>query len=384
MRINLLDDDSLRKPGEEAVPEDQKSPGQDLPEEHPLDNFDEAVEQDNPSAAETDEPSVKIPRGEGHEVQGSLKHRQPQQSPVSKGPSLGFIIFLIIIAAGVVIYFWLFRNPKEMTPVPVTPKSEQTTQTPVPSAPPETTKTAAEVPAPPEKPVTPPIKEKSSQATPAVSKADFGRLETNADDIKATIIRGKKKLESSYRILSTVQAQSVLRLLSISDDHLALSGVTRSRTFANRVKVQLTDTAIIHDMPLFDVSPVLNRVGEFEVNVYATLRQKNGEHGASDLKSVGIGTVLEEIKEWIGVPTITIASWQTKHTDQVGDWQRGPLYIQVNGTKTGIIRVIHALKNYSHNVGISKIIVYSQSRSLDSADQYTLNLYLTLFGKENS
>ena len=64
---------------------------------------------------------VSIPRGErDDEMQGGEQMSvRPQKSPFARGPSIGFIVFLLIITALVTAYYIFIREPKEQPPTPV-------------------------------------------------------------------------------------------------------------------------------------------------------------------------------------------------------------------------------------------------------------------------
>ncbi len=79
---------------------------------------------------ENDGPKVSIPRGTADTASGTEgKKVRPRKSPLSRGPSLGFIIFLLVITALVTAYYLFIQEPKTVPPTPVPEDQSETTTT---------------------------------------------------------------------------------------------------------------------------------------------------------------------------------------------------------------------------------------------------------------
>jgi len=363
IRINLLEEDRLRKEPLEASEVGEEA-------------FNEEVEQPESESAESqqptpeDEPSVKIPRSKKRSAGTPPKKRKPQQPPLARGPSTSVILFLLVIAIGVTTYFIFFNKPGEMPPVPVL---TDTTTRVVEQETADVTEPADKVPTP--------VTEQAEPAPLSTEREVPVYLPQNMAEIQHVVSLGKKKLEAAYRLLNNVQTQSQLRFLSIGNQHLAMSTLTNSRTFANRVRRQITNTSIVRNIELFDVQGVKRDGYKAEVNVYGNLKPQDEMSDPRDPRQTDIGNVHRELKEWVAIPTIELVQWNTTKVTRVNGWNRGPLFIQMEGSYTGIIRVIHALKNHGYNFSVSKIYVSTPYEISNSAPVYSLKLYLTLFGK---
>ncbi|MBS1272411.1 MAG: hypothetical protein MAGBODY4_01556 [Candidatus Marinimicrobia bacterium] len=374
IRVNLLEEDRLGKEPlkssqitGEAPEEEKEVPTEPEEEQQPTPEEEGAAAE----AAPEDESRVKIPRSKKRQPGQPPKKRQPQEPPLSRGPSTGIIVFLFILAVGVTVYFMFFHKPKGQAPVPV---ATDTTTQEVQPAPEEKIAVTEEAPEQAKGPTQTPGPTTALE-TPAT------HLPQSAEEIQQAVSLGKRKLESAYRLLSNVQAQSRLGFLSIGNQHLTLSALTNSRTFANRVRRQITNTSIVKNIELFDVQGI-NRGGyKAEVNVYGNLKSLEEKPDSRGFRSTDIGNVHRVLKVWIAIPTIELIRWNTKQVTTVDGWNRGPVYIQMEGTHTGIIRVIHALKNHGYNFSVSKIYVSTPHEVTDNSPIYNLKLYLTMYGK---
>mgnify|MGYP005843928515 CR=1 FL=1 len=372
-KLNLLDDDQLGKTPIEEQQTQKESPSQ--PDEHEQ-SPGEREQKDSSGVEELsqDAARVRIPRAKGRKPGKPPKKRQPQASPLSRGPSTSVIVFLLVVAIGVTLYFMVFKQPQGPAPVPV---AMDTTESVVSEKPGTTTPPATK---PEIVSSDTPIKEPAPvQRSESV---DQGMMEKNTDEIKKSVERGKQKLESAYRLLSNISDRSALNFLSIGNEHLTLSAYTKSQAFANRVRTQITNTSMIDNIQLFDVEGNIQYDSQAQVSVYANMKPVTKFDKSRDLRTVGLSDVHHHIKEWIAIPTIELTDWNAHRTTVVDGWERVPLYIELTGSKTGIIRVIHAIKNYGYNVNISKIYVYSSSPEYSDTGQYTLKLYVALFGKK--
>ncbi|MCF7803005.1 MAG: hypothetical protein K9N46_10895 [Candidatus Marinimicrobia bacterium] len=374
IRINLLEKDRLgQDPLESDLPEDAGVPKEEPtgvpPEEAETQAAEPEEELQETEPAEDSEPKVHLPRGKKRQPGQPPRKRPPKDAALSRGPSTGFIVFLLLIAIGVTAYFSFFHKSDMPEPVPVSTDTtvQEITQDTV------TTQPAAE----------------ASQQVPPETKQIPERAESpgyfqkfSDQELRYAVAHGKKKLESAYRLLSSIQNQSDLGFLSIGNEHLTLSAITESPSFANRIRRQVTNTSIIRNIELFQVTG-LTSDNFTEVSVYANLTALERQAESTDLRQVDIGDVHHQLKEWISIPTIELTEWNAKQVNNVNGWNRGPLYIQMAGTKTGIIRVIHSLKNYGYNFGVSKIYVYAPRGNANTSDQYIFKLFITLFGAEN-
>jgi|GEM_PF-2079547 len=397
IQINLLEEDGLSKSpvslerpepeeiSEQETPEKQlEAPAEEEVDREPTEQAEE-VQEAAAAPEETEEAEQDITRrpkipGAGERKQEPTQKRryEPKKSPFSRGPSIGVIIFLLVVVVGVTLYF-LLRNPdQQMTPVPVTPPEETTT----PEQPGETgvtpTEPAEEAPTP--QPET--TQESASPTEETSSYVPYAGIERNEQDIIAAIQHGRRKVESIHTILSATSGEGHINFLSISDDHLTLNARVYSAGMADRLHQAILGTSVIDTIALFykdDISQ--NEGGSFNIDLFSDIRHPDMAANKNDLKIATLSQIYAKAKEWIGIPSIELLAWKPQKAGTIDGWARGPMYVQFAGTKVSIMRVLKTIQKAGYNVGISKIYIYNHADQPMVPGPYQVKLYLTLFGK---
>lgn len=396
IQINLLEEDglskspvSLERPAPEEISEQEVSEElreTSAEEETDLAPTEEAEETQEAAAApeDTEEAEPDITRrpiipGAGEQKQEPTQKRryEPKKSPFSRGPSIGVIIFLLVVVAGVTLYF-LLRNPdQQMSPVPVTPPEETT----APEQPGETAVTPTE-PTEEEPTPQPETTQETTVPTEATSYVPYAGIERNEQDIIAAIQHGRRKVESTHTILSATSGEGHINFLSISDDHLTLNARVYSAGMAERLHQAILGTSLVDTIALFykdDISQ--SEGGSFNIALFSDIRHPEMAANKNDLKIATLSQIYAKAKEWIGIPSIELLAWQPQTARTIDGWTRGPMYVQFAGTKVSIMRVLKTIQKAGYNVGISKIYIYNHADQPMVPGPYQVKLYLTLFGK---
>ncbi len=393
IQINLLEEDglskspvSLKRPTTDEFPD---TTAKDEPVESPQEEVEEATLGEETAAkdsiAEEEQESTgsesgkrpKIPRsGDRKDTTKPRPKYEPKKSPFSRGPSLGVIIFLLLVVVGVTLYFLLRHPKKEMTPVPVSPP-ERTT---APTQPGDQAKPPVKQP---EKPTPKPTPQKeTSPAKETTAYVPYAGVERSEQDIIDAIQHGRRKVESTHTILSAISGEGHINFISISDDHLSLNAHVYSAAMAEGLRNAILATSLVDTIALFyKDKDDLNSEDGFDIDIYSEIKHPKMSANKNDLKIATLSQIYAKTKEWIGIPSIQLLAWQPQTAETIDGWTRGPMYVQFAGTKVSIMRVLRTIQKAGYNVGISKIYIYNHTNQPLVPGPYQVKLYLTLFGK---
>lgn len=322
-----------------------------------------------------------IPEGDRGVTPSMERHYKPEESAFSRGPSSRVILFLLVVAIGVTLYF-ILRSPDDMTPVPVTPVPEETTPVTPGEQSTETPPAKESAPESPieQKPATQDTGESQAAGKGLEKYVPFAGMEKSESDIQLAIQHGRQKAESTRAILTATAAGGHINFLSLSNDHLTLNAFTLSPKLSDQLHNEILGTSIVDSIGLFLREPSPRGEG-YNVDVYTDVIHTPLQPDSSSLRPMSLSDIFRKLKEWIALPSIRILDWRPQYVAAVDGWDRGPVYIQLAGTKVSIMRVLQIVRKEAYNVGISKVYIYNHTEQPSLQGPYQVKLYLTLYGK---
>jgi|GEM_PF-5053585 len=324
---------------------------------------------------------VTIPRGESTGTEEEpVGTSGPQKSPFSRGPSVGFIAFLLLVTILVTVYYLFIQQPKDIPPTPVSEGTSPQTEVTQPQ-PTGTLETEPETGSPEQ---TVNQRPQEIQADTDASEQSTDRTQLSAMKVElaehrvtSVIAEGQRQLDRFYFLVGDLVQLAEIQVLTISGGHIACTGRTRIKSDALTVRRRLEQNPLLAGLPVFEVTSVpTSREFPYQFHFYAFTRHQDVNTSDVVLHHSPISEIRERLKYWIGLPSVSLTSWRITGTEDHGQWMSATLRAGVCGERTSLLRVVNILRSQGYNFGVNKAVLHTEQGS----NRYRLEFYLTLYG----